>query len=190
MMTMFLCTPANKNVNSSYKRYSPTHELMSNRAQKRQRPDYQNKPRCPSHIYMLRSRQILLCPMPVPAPGWEMFSSPLFKRPGERQCRGVIPLVPAQALGGGLLWPRWLCWPLGCWSEVCHALPLTTLFMLALEILSPGRQFKWGYVSTKGSCSDKRVSSENPQPALCWTPIQALRGLVPTSLICSCFSKV
>lgn len=60
--------------------------------------------------------------------------STLFMRPGERQLRGIIPFIPGQTLKG-VLWPEWVCWPLGGWSAVCHALPLTRLFILVLEIL-------------------------------------------------------
>lgn len=108
--------------------------------------------------------------------------STLFMRPGERQLRGMIPFIPGQVLKG-VLRPRWVCWPLGGWSEMCHALPLTRLFMLVCWRGSLNKD-----MSPQKAPVLRRVSSENPQPALCWTSIQALHGLAPTLLICSCFS--
>lgn len=55
IITVFLCTLANKNVNSLHERYSLAHELVSNPAPEWQWPDHQNKPRCPNHVYKLRS---------------------------------------------------------------------------------------------------------------------------------------
>ena len=146
--------------------------MVSNPAQKRQWPDHQNKPRCPSRVYTLRSRQILLCPMPVPALGWERYSwvnlvlSPLheawrkaarrYNSPHPRTgTRRGTPVAQVSVLAIGVL------------VRDASCPPSDHMFHVSTEILSLGREFKWGHVSTKGSCSDKRVSSENPQPALC-----------------------